>query len=132
MRRPRMQRPKANRIGKPPAHVSLDEVARRVRYVGSVEHKATASAAGLPRPRPSASICPLELDSDLGQPTMWLRAGIRAGWVSGRWEQGFPRYVWYKGPDAGTVYVARLTNAGSGLYKGWPLNPSEWPEEFRK
>jgi hypothetical protein len=46
--------------------------------------------------------------------------------VGGQWEQGFPRYVWFK-ENATTCYEARLTNAGKGEYKGYPLAKDEFP-----
>jgi hypothetical protein len=45
--------------------------------------------------------------------------------VSQHWDGEFPRYVWYK--DSGTVYEARLVNREQGSYKGYPLEPAEWP-----
>jgi len=44
---------------------------------------------------------------------------------AGPWENGFPRYVWYKAGD--TVFQGRLVNRVSGQYKGWQLAREEWP-----
>ena len=32
--------------------------------------------------------------------------------------------------EAKIVYEARLVNQGNGQYKGYPLNPEEWPENL--
>jgi hypothetical protein len=58
----------------------------------------------------------------------WLKKAIRSGYVSAHWEGDFPRYVWYR--EADVVYEGRLVNQGNGQYKGYPLNPWEWPENL--
>ena len=110
--------------------IDLDEVADRVVYVGSPEHKDVPSFAGPPRPRSDASICPREI-ADKETVLGWLRLAIRNGATGAPWERGFPRYVWYK--DGDVVYEARLVNREEGSYKGYPLKDAEWPrgiEEF--
>jgi hypothetical protein len=57
--------------------------------------------------------------------TRWLRRAIRDGRVSELADGAFPRYVWHREGDV--MYEARLVNSGSGEYKGYPLNPDEWP-----
>jgi hypothetical protein len=107
--------------------VSLDDVASKVRYVGSAEHKSFPSFAGPPALRSDASRC----DPGLADPddlTEWLRSGIRGGHVGGHWDGGFPRYVWHKRSEA--CYEARLVNRGLGEYKGYPLDPEECPVEL--
>lgn len=103
----------------------LDALARRVKYVGSVEHKTAPSAAGWPRPRADASKCGLQISGDFQRLTRWLRSAIRQGDIGTPWEGDFPRYVWYR--HNGITYEARLVNKSSGEYKGYPLDPSEWP-----
>lgn len=107
-----------------PPDINLDEVASRVSYVGSPEHKDFPSFAGQPRPRGDASLCPREI-RDAAVVTEWLRSAIRRGSTGAPWERGFPRYAWHK--EAGTVFEARLVNSGDGSYKGYPLNEDEWP-----
>ena len=118
MRAPRRRRPRTREIGPPREHADLDELAERARYVGSPEHKDTASFAGPPRLRADASCCPREMAED--QPTIngWLRSAIRRG------ATGTP-YVWYKHGE--TVFEGRLVNRATGEYKGYPLNRDEWP-----
>lgn len=42
------------------------------------------------------------------------------------WQSGnFPRYAWKQVGDR--VFEARLSNAGLGQYKGYPLEPHEAP-----
>lgn len=105
--------------------VNLEELAERVSYVGSPEHKDMPSLAGQARPRADASLCERRLTKDFGLVTEWLREAVRRGAVGGFWEGGFPRYAWYKEGDV--VYEARLINQARGEYKGYPLNENEWP-----
>ena len=103
-------------------------MARKASYVGSPEHKDTPSFTGQPRPRADAAICDRSLAERQTQVTRWLKRAIRSGHVSAYWEGDFPRYVWHR--EAETVYEARLVNQGNGQYKGYPLNPGEWPEDL--
>lgn len=109
--------------------MDLNVVAERSRYVGSPEHKGAPSFAGHPRPRTDASICDQRLDS-AEEITRWVRKAIQKGAFGGLWEDGFPRYVWYK--DGETVYEGRLINQGLGEYKGYPLEANEWPVEIAR
>lgn len=104
---------------------NAEDLAVRVRYVGSSEHKNTPSFAGQPRPRADASLCDPDLANSQHRLTRWLRNAIRRGAVGDFWEGDFPRYVWYKADNQ--VYEARLTNRGLGEYKGYPLERHEWP-----
>lgn len=94
-------------------------------YVGSPEHKDTPSFAGHPRPRADASICPSALRKEQSRVTTWLKDAIREGRVGGPLDGQFPRYVWHREQD--TVYEGRVVNSELGQYKGYPLNPEEWP-----
>ena len=100
--------------------IDLNEVADRVVYVGSPEHKDVPGFAGQPRPRADASICPRDV-SDRETVSEWLRSAIRAGATGAPWERGFPRYVWYK--DGDTVYEGRLVNRERGLVQGLSARP---------
>ena len=126
MRAPRRRRPRIRRIASPPAGTDLRALAKTARYVGSPEHKNGPSFAGQPRPRADATICDPSLADSQQQLTDWLRAAIAAGRVGHPWEGEFPRYVWHKQGDI--VYEARLVNRAGGQYKGYPLEPDEWPE----
>jgi hypothetical protein len=123
LRAPRRRRPLLRRLGQAPADIDVTAVAARVRYVGSPEHKDFPSFAGQPRPRADASLCDQRLRQE--EIDAWLRLAIERGAFSEYWEDGFPRYLWYK--DGDTVYEGRLINRDSGEYKGWPLERSEWP-----
>jgi hypothetical protein len=134
MRAPRRKRPLPRKIsGILPADVDLNAIATRVAYVGSPEHKAYPSSAGGPFPRPDASKCDPSFRGRESMLTEWIRHGIRSQYVSGPWDNGLPRYVWYLDESGGvrTVYEARLMNQGNGEYKGYPLNPDEWPDAFQ-
>lgn len=123
MRAPRRRRPRKRTFYAPP-DADLADIASRVSYVGSPEHKDFPSFAGRPRLRADASLCPREIrDQELV--SEWLRSAIRRGAVGGPWEGGFPRYVWHREGDV--VFEGRLVNRGSGSYKGYPLDEDEWP-----
>ena len=130
MKAPRRRRPRRRTVVDPPLGLSLEAVAKRVRYVGSPEHKDRPSFAGQPRPRADASICDPSLANSQAQLTRWLRDAARRGFVGAPWEGDFPRYVWYK--RNGVVYEGRLVNRGSGEYKGYPLRRDQWPEELEE
>lgn len=110
---------------RPPDGVDLTNIATRVRYVGSPEHKRYLSFAGSPKPRSDATHC----DPSFTDPvplTAWIAEGIRLGNTGAPWEGDFPRYVWLRVDDV--CYEARLVNSGQGHYKGWALKPEEIPD----
>lgn len=126
MKAPRRRRPLRRSIDCPLSGPDRTELARRVTYVGSPEHKDTPSFAGNPRPRADASICDRSLAARQDEITGWLRTAIEQGVFGANADGGFPRYAWYR--DGAVVYEARLVNSGLGQYKGYPLNRDEWPE----
>lgn len=128
MRAPRRRRPRRRVLVDPPAGIDLNEIANDARYVGSPEHKDRPSFAGWPRPRADASICDPQLAQSQDEITGWLRCAIREGKVGAPWEDRFPRYVWYRKDNI--VYEGRLVNQGLGEYKGYPLDPDQYPEGF--
>ena len=123
MRAPRRRRSMKREIHVPP-DTDLDNVAGRVKYVGSPEHKSFPSFAGPPNRRLDASQCPPEITDQL-MVTRWLRSSIRKGITGKLWEGDFPRYVWHKRGER--VYEGRLVNSRNGEYKGYPLQMDEWP-----
>jgi hypothetical protein len=125
MRAIKRKRPRIRQLSTGVLPHELADIARQVSYVGSVEHKASPSFAGWPRPRADASICDQALSGDRKRLTDWLRVAIERGHVGEPWEGAFPRYVWYH--DAETMYEARLVNRSKGEYKGYPLRKNEWP-----
>ncbi len=52
----------------------------------------------------------------------WMAAGIRAGLISARTDNGDPAFIWAVGND-GWIYEGRPTSPGSGKYHGYPLIP---------
>ena len=131
MRAPKRKRPQLRRIIPPAAGVDRQALAELADYVGSPEHKRSPSFAGAPRPRADATICDPLLNDRLEDIRRWLREAIRRGCCSALWDGRFPRYLWYL--EAGIACEARLVNRELGHYKGYPLQPDEWPagiEEF--
>jgi hypothetical protein len=126
MRAPRRRRPLARKPAPAPPGTDLETLAARASYVGSPEHKDAPSFAGQPRPRADASICDRGLATKQALITRWLRKAIRRGSVGAPWEGDFPRYVWHQ--EGEVFFEARLVNQSSGQYKGYPLNPEEWPQ----
>ena len=124
-RRPTRQRtnPKSLVVRPVPSGVDLEEVVRRVRYVGSPYHKDRPGSAGMPKRRvPAGNKCPSHLAEDLDTVQSWLESAIRAG-RTGRWdaEHGLPREVFHT--EGGVTFQAVLGSPGSGEYHGFPLEP---------
>jgi hypothetical protein len=110
-----------------PQGVVLEDLARRVTYVGSPEHKSYPSHFGAPRLRVvETSKCDPSFKDRVQEIEGCLRSAIRDGKVGGPWEYGFPRYAW--GILNGQWYEARLTNSANGEYKGYPLRPDQTPK----
>ncbi len=124
MKSPRRKRPQRREIG-PTAGRDLAAVAAKVSYVGSPEHKDTPSFAGIPRPRPDATLCDPSFSQRQDDITTWLREAVVSGKVSGTWEGEFPRYAWAE--VEGRCYEARLVNQGQGQYKAYALTDPERP-----
>jgi hypothetical protein len=55
----------------------------------------------------------------------WLKEAFGAGHVSALLDGDFPRYAWKR--VEGQVYEPRLSNAGLGQYKGYPIEAHEAP-----
>jgi hypothetical protein len=108
----------------PGPDVDLVAMAEKVTYVISTEHKDYLTSAGPGRLRSDASACPRGLDFD--DVLRWLREAVRECNLTADMDGGFPRYAWRR--IDGQVYEARLSNAGLGQYKGYPIQDHEAPE----
>lgn len=100
-------------------------IATRAKYVGSPEHKSYRSPAGEPKLRSDATPCDKRIKFvDIN--TVLLDS-IRSGCISNAMEQGFPKYVWgWIGDD---LYESRHLNGNPGTYKGYRLEPPEYPKD---
>ncbi|MFC0552239.1 hypothetical protein ACFFHJ_15230 [Planotetraspora thailandica] len=127
MRAPKRRRPLRRTPQTPPDGISLADLAQRASYVGSGEHKSYPSFAGTPKLRADASKCDPRF-ADPAEITGWLRQTIACGNVGAPWEGEFPRYAWHRLDNV--IYEARLVNRELGQYKGYPLDPDEWPEKL--
>ncbi len=124
--RSRFQRTKRRKIGKWPDNAdSPEDLADRVKYVGSPEHKDHPSPAGPPHLRSDATPCEVQMTHDVARNTEALREGIRRRCVSPVFEGGYPKYVW-SWVD-GSLYEARHINGPQGTYKGYRLEGFEKP-----
>ncbi|WP_144120903.1 hypothetical protein [Catellatospora sichuanensis] len=104
--------------------VDLEAMAEKVTYIISPEHKDYITSAGPGKLRSDASACPRGLDFEVV--ASWLREAFRLGNVSASFDLEFPRYAWARIGDQ--VYEARLSNAGLGSYKGYPILKHEAPD----
>lgn len=98
----------------------LEELAERIFYRGSEEHKGSDNSFGFSHrpPRRYASECDSNITREQAQE--WLRTAVRKGNI--QWtvpEEKHPRYVW--GLFNNQLFLARLTNDGKGEYKGYPV-----------
>lgn len=124
--RSRFKRNKRRRIGGwPDDAASTEELAQRVQYVGSPEHKDHPSSAGDPHLRSDATPCEPSMTRDMNRNTEALREGIRRRCVSPIFEGGYPKYVWTW--IDGNLYEARHINGPQGTYKGYRLEEVEMP-----
>jgi len=60
----------------------------------------------------------------------WLRGAILGGCVGDSWNSDFPRYVWML--RNGRCFEARLVNKEQGTYKGYELDPAQWPQGIER
>lgn len=123
MRTPARRRPRKDTRYRPGHQTELAELAEKVTYIPSPEHKNYLTSAGPGRLRSDATACPRGLDPD--QVLRWLREAIGNGNVSAAFEGDFPRYAWAR--VDGACYEARLSNSGLGEYKGYPILDQEAP-----
>lgn len=123
MRAPKRRRPRQDDRLQPGLHTDLAEMSEKVSYVISTEHKDYLTSAGPGNLRSDASTCPRGLNFD--EVESWLKEAVRDGAVSALLDSDFPRYVWKR--VEGKVYEARLSNAGLGQYKGYPIEDYEAP-----
>ena len=121
----RRHNPKGRKVLPVPADVSLDEVARRCRYVGSPYHRTVPGRAGSPVYRPGKSKYPEYLQRDPALVQRWLEDAVRQG-CFGEFQGGFPRRVWRRVGEI--VFEARQGTPGSGEYHGYPLEPHQFVE----
>jgi hypothetical protein len=127
MARRRHQRTKHEVISPwPQGHLSPEEVAEKVRYVGSSEHKDYESAAGPPALRADAARCDPRY-ADFASITAALREAVRRRCSGAQFEGEFPRHVW--GWFDERLYEARLINKAQGWYKAWPIEEAERPRD---
>jgi hypothetical protein len=114
------------------------ELAARVSFVGSSEHKRLPNPLAKPALRSDASDCD-EVDPTLSNADpMYLRhllqVAMMRGQVSGPREGAFPRYVhgWIllNGAER-ALFRGRLTNREQGIYKGYFETLDDLPDLLR-
>jgi hypothetical protein len=123
MKTPHRKRPRKDDQLQAGPETDLVAVAVKVSYIISTEHKDYLTSAGPGNLRSDASACPRGLD--FHEVEEWLKDAVREGAVSAVLEGEFPRYAWKR--VGRRVYEARLSNAGLGQYKGYPIEEHEAP-----
>lgn len=100
-----------------------EQLAARVKYVGSGHHKRNPATYGMERtnPRPTKSLCDETKLVTLDEARRLICEGILRGMVSPHRDESFPKYVWSVGAD-GEVYEAKSHPNTPGQYHGYPLN----------
>jgi hypothetical protein len=103
----------------------LAELADKVRYTGSGEHKRYPNPLANPALRSDATDCDAvdpTLSQDPGRMQKLLQEVIRRGQVDPRREGQFPRRGWGRlliADGSVQLFEVRLTNAAQGAYKGY-------------
>lgn len=121
----RSRRPRPRRIRCKLSVETLASLAERAEYQGSSEHKSYPIPAGPPALRSDATPCDPHISG--AEIKTALAEGIRRGCISEMIEQEFPKYVWgWVGDD---LYEARHLNGFAGKYKGYRLEPPEYPRD---
>lgn len=127
--RTRYKRNKRKTLGEwPVCSPSPEEVACKVQYIGSAEHKSYPSKAGSPAFRSDASRCDPRYKDKEEDITEALKKAIRNRAVCSTFEDGFPKYVWgFLDED---LYEVRHINGPVGTYKAYKLEDRiDWPED---
>lgn len=123
--------PKRRIVSPCPTKAALDDLAERVRYVGSPYHKRNPGNFGLSppaQPRPDKTLCDSASIYELQEAERWLVAGIKRGLISVNGRAGYPTNVWAV-TDTGIVLEAASSGGTPGTYHGYPLFE---PDPFRE
>jgi hypothetical protein len=113
-----------------PAQLDLQELAAKVRYVPSGEHKTYPSETGLWTIGHKID----KAKCDRFDPAHWprieqvLQDPVRHGCIDSEFRGEFPARAWAYIND--TLHEARLSNLVNGEYHGFPLDyPEQFPED---
>jgi hypothetical protein len=99
--------------------LSPEEIAVKVKYIGSPIHKSYTSPAGPPALKADEAKCDKYNRSEWQKLTEVLQDAIRAQCV-GQFRGEFPSRAWAW--INGVLHEARLTGQGQGDYHGFPIN----------
>lgn len=103
---------------------ALEDLAARLVYVGSANHKRHPGDYGFhppSNPRPWKSVCDARRSLLLAEAKELLVAGVLKGMISALDADGVPKYVWSVDAD-GVPYESKTGNGG---YHGYPLYPED-------
>lgn len=128
MSEPKAFNPKRRLANPAPEQDFLNELAGRVRYVGSPYHKRNPGDFDLmppSQPKPDKTLCDAAGILTRAQAQWWLEAGARRGLTSTPSDD--PKYIWAV-TDEHIVLEAIHNAPGTGEYHGYPLFG---PDPFR-
>ena len=106
----------------PAAKAALDEIAKKVRYVGSAFHKRNPGDFGLEppaAPRPGKTLCDGVVDCVKDAQGL-LEEGAKRGTISEQMRNGWPQNIWAVTKN-GIPVEAQLDNETQGIYHGYPM-----------
>lgn len=109
------------RIERAPDVARLGELANCVKYVGSPDHKKNPGDFGLTppsSPRLNASLCDDVKIFRVAEARQYLVDGLRQGFVSDRYDDGWPFNIWAV-TEKDVPLEAEYAN--NGEYHGYPL-----------
>ena len=110
------------------------ELSHAATYEGHGKHK--RNTKGFPMSTPPShhgddSVCEAGDVSDWKAAVRLLKRGLKHGFVSDFWRNGWPKHVWAVLPD-GSVYEAKYGGSVEGAYHGYPLAESDtFADEIR-
>lgn len=99
----------------------------QLQYDGKAEHKLNPGDFNLRPPacgRTEKSLCDLVKIFTHREALKLLRKGFSKGLIDTRENQGWPRHIWAV-TDDDIVLEAKPSIAGTGIYHGYPLPPSD-------
>lgn len=114
---------KPKRIGRGLSLSVIQHAANHARYEASPYHCPDNRGITASRKKP-ATVCPKVWSQSDG--TDALRYSIRNGYVSDKWHDAFPRYVWYRDGES-TYYEARSEIGTPDRFHAYQIEANELP-----
>jgi len=116
----------SKRVASFPNRVLIAVAAQKATYEPSHYHCRLPDGRPVRARAKPASLCPR--DWTIPEATSALRSAILKEYVSEKWEDGFPRYLWLR--EGEVIYEARHTRGPHGLYHAYPITAAEAPSRL--